>query len=294
MEAKERLVAVGRFDGVHLGHRHLLEEGRRRGQGLSLVAYTFPPRGEALLPLPAKLHLLGALVDEVIVRDWSEIQDLGPEAFVREELMGRLGARGVVVGPDHRFGHRAAGDVALLRRLGSAMGLLVLVVEPLRIGGEVVSAKRIRTLVRAGQVQEATSLLGRAPVLFANPVRGAGLARKLGYPTVNLEPWEGLVRPGFGVYLAWAYWAEGEGPALFYIGDRPTFPDLPATAELHLLFPPQVAPDAPVEVHLLEFLRGDEKFASAQALARQIAHDRAEAERRLAMLPQPKSVILGP
>jgi riboflavin kinase/FMN adenylyltransferase len=248
-----------------------------------------------------------ALVDEVIVRDWSEIQDLPPEAFVREELMRELGARGVVVGPDHRFGHRAAGDVALLLRLGQATGLSVLVVEPLRIGGEVVSAKRIRTLVRAGRVKEATALLGRPPVLFANPVRGAGLARKLGYPTINLEPWEGLVRPGFGVYLAWAYWASAEGgsPALFYIGNRPTFPDLPPTAELHLLEQARCLPYFEqassmagilpalfeVEVHLLEFLRRDERFPSAQALAQQIAHDRAEAERRLAMLPQPKPVM---
>lgn len=289
-----RLVAVGRFDGVHLGHRHLLSEARRLAQerNLRLTAYTFPPRGPALLPLPAKRRLLADLCDEVIVRPWEEIQELSAEEFVREELVGRLGARGVVLGPDHRFGRGAAGDVELLRSLGQRLGFTVHVVEPLLALGDVISSRRIRRLVEEGEVEQAARLLGRPHALFGDRERGAGLAKELGFPTVNLRPWPGLVKPRAGVYVAWAHWRGGGGGGLFYIGERPTFPELPPSAELHLLSPPTPEPEGALEVALLKYVRGDMRFADHRDLMAQIERDRATAEVVLRNSSPPSSILV--
>jgi len=289
------IVAVGRFDGVHRGHQRLLAEARKlaAARELPLIAYTFPPCGEALLPLVAKRTILLGLCDEVIVRDWEEIRDLSPEEFVRRELLGGLNAEGVVLGPNHRFGRGAAGDARLLEELGGRLGLQVHIVTPLRISGGVISSRRIRRLVKEGKVGEAGELLGRPPLLFGDRVPGAGLATTLGFPTVNLALWPGLVRPRPGVYLAWAHWPGGEAGGLFYLGVRPTFPELPPSAELHLLSPPSPEPRGTCEVALLAFLRPDVKFAGKAELARQIERDLEEARAYFRDVPPPKPVLVG-
>ncbi|MGC9529669.1 MAG: riboflavin kinase [Candidatus Bipolaricaulaceae bacterium] len=287
-------MAVGRFDGVHLGHQHLLAAGRERaGQdGIPLAVYTFPPRTEALLPLAAKRRLLAAHADEVIVRRWEEVRATSAEAFVQRELVGRLGARGVVIGPGHRFGAGARGDAALLGQLANRLNLSVHLVEPLRLGGTVVRGARIRDLVRAGQVEEAAGLLGRPPIVFGCPVAGAGLATALGFPTVNLQLPPRLVPPGPGVYAAWASWRGGSGSGLFYRGDRPTFPELGPSAELHLFAPPPERPRGTVEVALAAFLRGDQRFPNQAALTAQLQRDRERAQRALSGRPPPQPVLV--
>ncbi|HAF70017.1 MAG: Riboflavin biosynthesis protein RibF [Acetothermia bacterium 64_32] len=288
------IVAVGRFDGVHLGHQFLLAEARKLAEeeGLPLIAYTFPSRGEALLPLVAKRALLLRLCDRVIVQDWEAVRGFSPEEFVRGELLGRLRAKGVVLGPNHRFGRDAAGDVGLLVELGKRFGFRVQVVSPLELGGELVSSRRIRRLVREGRVREAGALLGRPPTVFGEPVRGAGLARELGFPTVNLALWPGLVRPRSGVYLAWAHWPGGEAGGLFYLGARPTFPELPPSAELHLLRPP--SPQGTFEVALFDFLRPDMRFAGKEELVRQLARDVEKAKAFFEAASPPAPILVNP
>ena len=289
------IVAVGRFDGVHRGHQRLLTEARKlaTAEGLPLIAYTFPPCGEVLLPLAAKRTLLLQLCDEVVVRDWDEIRNLSPQEFVRRELVGRLNADGVVLGPNHRFGRDAAGDARLLEVLGGRLGLRVHIVKPLKSSGEVISSRRIRRLVREGKVKEAGELLGRPPLLFGDRTRGAGLATTLGFPTVNLTLWPDLVRPRPGVYLAWAHWPGGEAGGLFYLGTRPTFPELPPSAELHFFSPPSPEPRGTCEVALLSFLRPDIEFPSRAELVRQIERDLEEARACLRDVPPPKPVLVG-
>jgi riboflavin kinase/FMN adenylyltransferase len=291
-----RVVAVGRFDGVHRGHQHLLSVGRRiaEREGLRLCAYTFPPRGEVLLPLAAKERLLRGLCDEVVVRPWEEIEHLSPRDFVYKELVEGLSVSWVVLGPDHRFGHGAAGDVGLLRELGEVYGFSVRVVEPLVSGGRPVSSRRIRALVREGRVEEAGELLGRPHVLFGERVPGMGLARKLGFPTVNLKLLPEIVRPRAGVYTAWAHWREGSGRAVFYYGPRSTFPSLPPTAELHLLSSPRAEPRGMLEVALIGFIRPAAAFPSARELSRAIAADVARARELLEGTSPPAPVLVGP
>lgn len=286
-----RAVAVGRFDGVHLGHRHLLAETRRRTPDHTLVAYTFPPRGPSLLTLDAKVQLLQSLADEVWIARWEEIQHMTAEAFVREELWQRLGATAVAVGPDHRFGRGRTGDLATLRRLASSLPMAVHTIPPLELDGAVVSAARIRALVSAGDVEQAARLLGRPAWLAGTPIPGVRLARRLGYPTVNLDLAPELVRPRSGVYAAWAQWSGGESRALFYIGRRLTFTGLPPSAEVHLFAPPPHPVAGPVEVHLIRWIRPDQRFPDAQALVAQIARDRVQAEEVLSTIAAPPRLL---
>ena len=283
------MVAVGRFDGVHLGHQHLLSFSRELAErkGWSFLAYTFPPEPPALLPLDVKIHLLRRFASEVEVVEWEKIRNLSPQEFLEKEVVGRLSGRALVMGADHRFGRDRAGNPELARRLGKELGLEVHVVPPLSLGGEIVSSRRIRELVSMGEVERARELLGRPPVLFGRGIKGVGMGKTLGFPTINLELDPIVVRPREGVYIAWAFWPNGNGPALFYYGKRPTFPGLSPSTELHLLSsPPSGLPEV-LEVHLLRFLRVDTRFPSAEALVQRIEQDVDEAKKALAMICPP-------
>lgn len=283
------MVAVGRFDGVHLGHQYLLSFGRELAErkGWSFLAYTFPPEPPALLPLPVKIHLLRRFASEVEVVEWEEVRNLSPQEFLEKEVVGGLSGRALVMGVDHRFGRDRAGDPELAKKLGKELGLEVHVVPPLSLGGEIVSSRRIRELVNLGEVERARELLGRPPVLFGRGIKGVGIGKTLGFPTINLELDPLMVRPREGIYMAWAFWPNGNGPALFYHGKRPTFPGLPPSTELHLLSPPPPALPEVLEVHLLRFLRADMRFPSAKALVQRIKQDVDEAKKALAMIRPP-------
>ena len=288
------IVAVGKFDGVHLGHRALLREGRRwaRANGRAFLILTFPPQGDALLPLAVKLRLLRAFADAVEVMRFEEVKGIPAPDFLRI-LRDEFGARGLVMGPGHRFGRDRTGSPDYARSWGKRHGVEVRVVPPFLCQGRPVSARHIREHLRRGEVREAGLLLGRYPVVFGKRIAGAGLGKELGHPTVNLELRPELLRPRSGVYLAWAFWDGGDAPGLFYLGARPTFPELPPTAEVHLFSPPRPEPEGEVEVQLLAFLRGDRRFPSAEALKAQISRDISRGRALLASLPPPIGPLKG-
>ena len=284
-----RIIAVGKFDGVHLGHRVLLKEGKAwaREKGVRFTVFTFPLKNEALLPLSARVKLLEGYADEVLVSDLARLRGLSAREFL--ELLRRdYGLRGLIMGPGHRFGKGREGTPDYARAWGERAGVEVRVLRPFLCQGKPVSARHIRDHLRRGEVREARLLLGRYPVLLGGRTPGAGLGRALGYPTVNLELPPEQLRPRRGVYLAWAFWAGGGGPGLFYLGDRPTFPQLPPAAEVHLFEAPRPEPGGTVEVHLMEFLREDRRFPTEEALVEQIGRDVARGRELLGTLPAPE------
>ncbi len=289
-----RVVAVGRFDGVHRGHQALLARGRELAQAshAQLAAYTFPSTAPCLLTTEAKRRVLAHHVDEVIVSPWDAVRDISPGDFLKLELVERLHARTVVMGTDHRFGRNRQGDVHYARALASQLNIEVEVVPSLHMKGSPISARWIRQCLQRGEVVEATALLSRPPALLGTPVSGTGLARKLGHPTVNLELDRKLLRPARGVYAAWVHHPSGNAPSLFYIGDRPTFPGLSPSAEVHLLEAPSSALRPPIEVHLIAFLREDRTFSDVDALTAQIGHDHDAAREILGKTPLPQPVLL--
>ncbi len=289
-----RIAAVGKFDGVHLGHRALLREGRgwARDTRLSFLVLTFAPQGDAILPLSVKIRLLREFADEVEVLRFEDVKDIPAPDFLG--LLGeRFGVRGLIMGPGHRFGRGRSGDPDRARSWGRGRGIEVRVVPPFLCQGRPVSARHIREHLRRGEVREARLLLGRYPSLFGERTSGVGLGRELGHPTVNLDLAPGVLRPRPGVYLAWAFWRGGDAPGLFYLGERPTFPDLPPTAEIHLFSAPRPEPTGGVEVQLLAFLRGDRRFPTADALRDQIARDVSRGKALLSGFLPPAPLLHG-
>jgi riboflavin kinase/FMN adenylyltransferase len=229
-------VAVGTFDGVHIGHRAVVGAALgARATGVRVAVLTFHPhplvvlRPDAAPPaistLERRLAILSSLgVDAtVVVRFDAELSALKPEQFVADYLVGGLGATVVAVGQGFRFGHRAAGDVALLRRLGLEHDFAVHEV-PLVGEGQPVSSTSIRTAIASGDVQLAGQLLGRPHSVEGEVVVGDRRGRGLGYPTANLAVPADLAVPPDGVYAGWLLRANGTRlPAAISVGTNPTF-----------------------------------------------------------------------
>jgi len=275
-EPRPRRVAVGTFDGVHLGHREVIE-------GADTVV-TFEPHPTAIVRPGAAPRLLTGLdrkaqlvqslgVKELVVIPFDvDFAARSAQQFMDDVLVGRLGATHVAVGENFRFGHKAQGDTELL--LGDDR-FETRVVEMLEVDGEVVSSSHIRGLVLGGAVEYASKLLGDPFTLAGEVVHGDERGRELGYPTANLVPDAAFVTPGHGVYAALATTADGAVlPAAVNIGVRPTF--VTGRGELIEAFLLDFEGDlygTPLELAFLKRLRGEKRFDSVQALVEQMDRD---------------------
>lgn len=285
-------VAVGNFDGVHLGHAALAARLRAAADraGVPAVALTFDPHpaslvrpGGAPVPLttPARrAELLLALgLDAVLVQPVDRaLLGLSAEAFYRDVLRGRLQAAALVEGPDFRFGAGRTGDVPLLRRLCAADGVTLEVVDPVAAAGGTVSSSRIRELVAAGDVAAANSLLTAAYRASGTVVPGARRGAALGFPTANLAEIATLV-PGPGVYAARAVVrgrAESHAAAV-HVGCNVTFGATVPTVEAHLVGFAGDLYGRVLDVDFLGRLRETRRFESVEDLKTQLARDVAAA-----------------
>jgi riboflavin kinase / FMN adenylyltransferase len=270
-EPRPRRVAVGTFDGVHLGHREVI-----RGADTVL---TFDPHPSAvvskhgppplLTTLERKAELIGSLgVEELVVIPFDgEFAQRSAQSFLDDVLVGSLGATWVSVGENFRFGHRAQGDPDLLRADGR---FEVRVVELQEADGEIVSSSHIRGLILGGAVEYADKLLGTPFQLTGPVVHGDKRGRDLGYPTANLIPPDGFVVPGHGVY---ACRANGT-PAAVNVGVRPQFQTgRGELIEAYLIDFDGDLYGQQLEIEFLKRLRGERRFPSVEALIEQMARD---------------------
>ncbi|PRY69652.1 riboflavin kinase/FMN adenylyltransferase [Glaciihabitans tibetensis] len=282
-------VTIGKFDGVHAGHRRVIAELRELAAAASLrsTVVTFDRNPLALLrpdrcppPLVSnaqKLELLDSLgLDATLVLTFDQaLSELDPGQFVRSILVNALHARLVLVGSDFRFGAGGAGDVALLRSLGAQLGFEVRLVEDVRAAeGRRASSTWVRELLAAGRVSEAGELLGYAPCVRSVVVHGEKRGRELGYPTANLAPdLEGLV-PADGVYAAWATVGEDRFAAAVSVGNNPTFDGVPEKrVEAHLLDQDLDLYGRTIEVAFVEYVRGMVKYTTVEDLIVQMGKD---------------------
>ena len=286
------VVALGNFDGVHLGHQEVLrravEEGRRRN--MRVVAATFHPHPRSVLGVgdPPKLLtpiglrrevLLHYGADEVVEIPFDlELSRKSPEQFVREVLVGEIGASVVVVGENFRFGHRAAGHVEDLGRLMREQGGEAVGVEVREVGEEAgISSTRIRELVADGRVDEAAGLLGRPYVLRGEVVVGDRRGRTIGFPTANVLPDPEAVVPARGVYAGFVAVADEKYAACTNIGVAPTFGRTESRVEAYLLEFDGDLYGRIVDVGFIRRTRGEKKFSGVEELKAQIQRDVAEA-----------------
>lgn len=271
-EPRPRRVAVGTFDGVHLGHREVI-----RGSDTVL---TFDPHPQEvvspdhlppklLASFPIKRDLIAGLgVDELVVIPFDrEFAHKSADEFVREVLVERLGATYVSVGENFRFGFKAQGDADfLLARLEFETRVVPLV----EAAGETVSSSHIRGLVAAGEVAKAAEFLGGPFLLEGEVVAGDRRGRRLGMPTANVVPDDRLVSPGHGVYAAWAHGR----PAAVNVGVRPMFETgRGLLVEAHLLDFEGDLYGETLRVAFVERLRGEKRFPSVEALVEQMRRD---------------------
>lgn len=270
-----RRLAVGTFDGVHLGHREVIAGCDSvltfDPHPASVVSPSHAPR--LLTSLERKAELIASLgVGELIVVPFDEaFAACSAAEFVEDVLVGRLGAVHVSVGENFRFGHRAQGDPELLQ---ADPRFSTDVLPLLEIDGEIVSSSHIRGLVAAGEVAAATRLLGAPFELRGEVVKGDERGRTLGFPTANLIPDERLARPGHGVYACHARSSAGEASAAVNIGVRPTFQTgRRELIEAYLLDFDGDLYGTELRLEFLHRLRGEKRFDSAEALVEQMRGD---------------------
>ena len=289
---KPRAVALGIFDGVHLGHRAVISRAAGRelpdGRRATATVFTFtqPPWAlpkESACELvtegqrAAVLESLG--VEELIQADFEAIRDFSPQEFVDRVLKDALHACLVCCGFNYHFGKGGQGDAGLLRRLCEERGMAVAVVPPVVVDGEPVSASRIRRLIEQGEVREASRLLGRPFTIDFPVVGGQKLGRLLGTPTINQPLPPHFVRPRFGVYAA-SVEADGKAVhAVTNVGIRPTVGADGPLAETWIADFHGDLYGRSVPVTLVEFLRPERKFDSVEELQRQILRDGERARR---------------
>jgi len=288
--AVDRVVSVGGFDGVHTGHLHVIDRmtAIARDRGLEVLVASFDPHPRSVLfgeqerrltTIDERRRLLRkAGVDRFVTLAFSEeMARMEPAYFVEEILLGQLGAKVIVVGHDHRFGRKRAGDATLLRALGDRLGFDVVEMDAHVSGGEAISSSRIRTHVVDGQVAEAARLLGRSHGLSGTVVKGAGRGRTIGIPTANLDPVDPLkLVPGKGVYAVWTKipGEEERLPGMMNIGNRPTFEGEGLHLEVNILDWTGDLYGREVRVEFVRRIRNERKFDGPDALIRQLNEDR--------------------
>lgn len=289
-EFRSGAVAIGNFDGVHLGHARIVQRLIDKSKQLKgpAVVFTFDPHPVRILrpeqaPPPLtwterKAELLAGLgVDWMVAYPTdAELLGLSPQQFFNDVVRERLDARAMVEGPNFYFGKDRTGTIEVLRELCTQQDIPLEVVPPVEVDGAFVSSSRIRGLMAQGDVDAAARLLTRPYRIRGMVTHGAGRGAKIGFPTANLEAVDTLL-PGQGVYAGRGF-AEGQSwPAAINIGPNPTFGEDALKVEIHLVGRRDPLYGAPLEVDFLGRLRGIERFSSVESLQSQLAADVARA-----------------
>lgn len=296
-EFKGSILALGNFDGFHLGHQAVVGRAIARGfhERRPVIVATFDPHPVRffkpdvppfrLMTLDQRELLFGHDgADAMLVFEFgAELASMDAEEFVCEVLAKRVGATGVITGDDFNFGKGRRGDVALLAKIGAEQGIKAEAVPQVELDGERISSGRIRDALVAGDIGTATHMLSRDYAIEGVVQRGDQRGRELGYPTANLEMGDYL-RPKYGIYAVRVTLEDGsEHPGVASLGVRPTFEPARELLEAHLFGFEGDLYGRKIEVALHAYIRGEQKFDSVEALVAEMKRDEAEARRLLAI-----------
>ncbi|MEO5618400.1 MAG: bifunctional riboflavin kinase/FAD synthetase [Candidatus Eisenbacteria bacterium] len=294
-------VAVGVFDGLHLGHVEILARAlSHRPLGGRAVVLSFDPHPDLVLakvfqpvapltPQAEKRERVRELgLDALDVVPFTrELAALPPDQFVEEYLIRRHALRVLVVGENFALGRARRGDLAWLREYGAQQGFEVEAVPLLEREGEPITSTRVRVLLGEGRVAQAARLLGRRYSIAGRVVTGQALGRELGFPTANLQMHEEKFVPAHGIYAVWVRLGAGLTPVMgaMSIGVRPTFGGTVRTLEVFLLDWSGHLVGESLEVEFADWIRPERTFENAAALVAEMERDVAEVRRRLAVGP---------
>ena len=290
------LVTVGSYDGVHIGHQHLLGQMRKAADQLgyhtSLV--TFHPQPKAVLVPHLLVRYLTTPAEKIILLDALGLDLMAILPFSREtartpahefarQLVTHLKMHQLWVGPDFALGRDREGDIPALRQIGRKMGFQVHVVQPLVKSDELVSSTRIRGLLMRGEIRDATALLGRYPSLVGQVMHGAQRGRLLGFPTANLSVMPERAIPADGVYACFVWVSNKRYPAVTNVGVRPSFAGAERTIEAYLIDFRGDLYGLDLRLEFVDRLRPEKRFENLDELMAQI---RSDAERAAELLGQ--------
>ena len=283
---KETAVAIGKFDGVHIGHRRLLEEIQEcKKKGLESCVFTFEPApavffgfsdGRLLTTKEEKRLLFERMGVDILVEFPlnEKTAAMSPAAFATEVLARQMNTRFLAAGTDLSFGAGGAGNAELLRKLGPELGFQVKTIEKVCREGKEVSSTLVRTKVEAGEMQEAEQLLGMPYLVAGTVIKGNQIGRTIGFPTVNIQPGKDKLLPPNGVYFSQVRVGNRLYRAISNVGCKPTVSDKRVMGVESYLY--QFEEDiygAEIEVYLQKFRRPERKFDGIEALEAQLQED---------------------
>lgn len=292
----EQVMALGDFDGIHLGHQEVIERTLATAKRLGLPAaiMTFHPHPRVVLgqskyeqnltPLADKMELFAKMGIEYVylVHFTLTFARISPQEFV-DLVLVPLGAKSIVVGFDFTFGHEGKGTPEGLQQLGAGK-FTVEVTPPFHLLGKKVSSTNIRESLFAGAIEEANHLIGRSYRVRGKVVAGDGRGKTIGFPTANIEPSGDYIIPKKGVYAVRCKVHEQVYNAVMNIGTKPTFTNEQIiTLEAHLFDFDQNIYNQPIEVEFIHYIRSEQKFSGIQELIQQIQQDASEAKRILSL-----------
>ena len=283
---RETAVAIGKFDGIHIGHRRLLEEIlEKKKEGLCACVFTFDPApavlfglsdGKELTTKEEKHALFKRMgVDMLIEFPMNrETAAISPEAFAKEILAKRMKARFLAAGNDLSFGAKGAGNASLLKELGSGLGFQVSLIDKVCFEDKEISSTYVRSCVETGDMEQTERLLGMPYPVMGTVVKGNQLGRTLGFPTLNLLPESSKLLPPNGVYYSQVRCGGKIYRAISNVGCKPTVTEENVTGiESYLYDFQEDAYGRVIEVFLLKFRRPEQRFESVEALKRQLQED---------------------
>jgi riboflavin kinase / FMN adenylyltransferase len=280
------VLTIGNYDGLHLGHRRIIELVRERARAISgtSMLMTFHPHPLSIMkpekqlglitPLSVKKRLIEETgIDVLLVLPFTDDFRLSaPEVFVKEVLLDRLGIKWLIVGYDFRFGRDGKGDTVMLKTLSEEHGFFFEVVAAITLDGEKIGSNRIRRLILDGQVDKASHFLGRPYVIEGLVTRGEGRGRVIGFPTLNLETQFDLI-PKRGVYISEVDIGGKRFPSVTNVGYNPTFDGRNLSIETYILDFSEDIYGREVALHFYERLRDELKFNGVEELKERIGLD---------------------
>lgn len=284
---KGTAVALGKFDGFHLGHMLLVEEVKRlQDMGYTGVIFTFDMRKNSVFDVNDMQNIIASDEKYELAKETSadvlveypfddEFAGMSPEQFIKNILVDMLHVKYVIAGEDYRFGKNRAGDIDTLKSLENKYGYTIISVEKKKIGDITVSSSYIRGLIAKGKVREAAEFLGRPYLMTGTVVHGKELGRTIQIPTANILPQKGKIYPASGVYTSKTTFSDGRA---FYgitnIGENPTVSDKRrVTIETHIFEFDEEIYGEQIKVELLDFIRFEKKFADISELKKQMDAD---------------------
>lgn len=287
------VVTIGNFDGVHMGHRKIIEtlllKSREHSGEPFVITFRNHPRTvihpgsvcRMITTVEEKQQALAALgVKNIIMLEFTrEVADLTAEQFYHELLIGRLGVREIVIGYDHAFGKNREGNIDYLKALAKRTGILITQVPVEALDGNAVSSTLLRHELDSGNMEKVEQLLGRKYSISGKVIKGDGRGRRLGYPTANVRPFsQDKIVPAGGVYAVSVTVHGREYGGMLNIGFNPTFNGTARSIEVNIFNFSEDIYDEPLTLTFYRKIRDERKFESADALVSQIRSDRAQAE----------------